>query len=150
MSDSAPSSTPRMTIGHVSGRAFWVLLSTVGTLVIGYAASLITARVLGPDERGVLAILQSDTVVATQLLAIGVHYSILYYASRRPRLRPALLGLALLQTAALTAIALGGVLLFGAQLADAQGGSYVRSEWLLAATLVPLGYLEFCLLHLVQ
>src|SRR5690242_10920341 len=112
MSDTAPSSKARMTIGHVSGRAFWVLLSTVGTLVIGYAAWLVTARGLGPAESGVLAILQYESVVATQLLAIGVHYSILYYASRGPRRRPAVVGLARVQTAVLAVIAIGGVLLF--------------------------------------
>jgi O-antigen/teichoic acid export membrane protein len=139
-----------MTVGAVSGRAFWVLVSTLGTLVIGYAASLITARVLGPDERGVLAILQSDTVIATQVLAVGVQDAVLYYGSRRPRFHPMLLGHALAQTAVLAVVSLGGVLLFGEALATAQNSPYDRSTWLLAATLVPLTFLEFTLLHLVQ
>jgi O-antigen/teichoic acid export membrane protein len=150
MAETAPSRSPRMTVGAVSGRAFWVFVSTIGTLVIGYAASLITARVLGPDDRGLLAILQSDTVVATQVLAVGVQDSVLYYGSRRPRFRPGLLGHALIQTAILAVISVGAVLLVGEPLADAQGGSFDRDLWLLASTLVPLMFLEFTLLHLVQ
>jgi O-antigen/teichoic acid export membrane protein len=139
-----------MTVGGVSRRAFWVLVSTFATLVIGYAASLITARLLGPDDRGLLAVLQTDAIVATVVLALGVQYAILYYASGRPTERPALLGLALVQTVAVAAVAFGIVLLAGPAIAGAQGGSYDAQAWLLAAGLVPLGYLEFSLLHLVQ
>jgi O-antigen/teichoic acid export membrane protein len=137
-------------VGAVGRSAFWVFASTVGTLVVGYAASLVTARLLGPDARGLLAVLQTDAVVATQVLAVGVHYSVLYYGSRRPRLRPALLGLTLVQTAVIGVVAVGIVLAFGRQIAHTQGGSFDSALWLLAASLVPLAYLEYGLLHLVQ
>lgn len=139
-----------MTLGGVSRRAFWVFVSTFSTLTLGYAASVLIARALGPGERGLFAILQNDAIVATQVLAVGVHEAVLYYGSRRRRLQPALLGLALLQTLLLAIVTLGFVVLFGPSLARAQGGTYSAHLWLLAGSLVPLTYLECATLHLVQ
>jgi len=139
-----------MTLGGLGRRAFWVFASAVATLAVGYAASVITARVLGPEDRGLLAVLQTDAIVATQVLAFGIHEAVLYYGSRRPRLRPKLLGIVLVQTLVLALVAFAGVILFGEPLAHAQGGSFSLGIWLLAASLVPLGFLEYSALHLVQ
>ena len=108
------------------------------------------ARVLGRYDRGLLAALQTDATMAMNLLGVGMHASVLYYASRRRRYQAPLVGIVLVHAALLTVASLGLVLAFGPTLAGWQDASYDQTLWLLAALLVPAGYLELCFVNFVQ
>ncbi len=124
--------------------------SSVATLAIGYVASVIVARVLGRYDRGLLAALQVDATMAMNVLGVGMHVSVLYYASRRRRYQAPLVGIVLVHAALLTVASIVLVLAFGPTLAAWQDASYDQTLWLLAALLVPAGYLELCFVNFVQ
>jgi O-antigen/teichoic acid export membrane protein len=68
-------------------------LGTRGLLMLsGLAASVLMARALGPDGRGVVAAAAALTAVGMQIANVGLPASNVYYVARDPSLMPALIG----------------------------------------------------------
>jgi O-antigen/teichoic acid export membrane protein len=120
-----------------------IIGSTVVTLAIGYIASIVLARSLGPAGRGLVAVIQADVSLVVSLAGLGTPTAITFYASRRARHQPALGGLALIYTAALGVFAFAAVLIAGGWLAEHQGTGFGESLWWLGAALIPLMYFEY-------
>ena len=76
------------------------------TLVANLIASVVTARALGPDGRGVTVALVTVTQLAGFLCALGVAQSLSYYIARRPQDGPSLLTTWVLMLLPLTAVAI--------------------------------------------
>src|SRR5687767_7853833 len=115
--------------------ALLVFLTSVGALAIGYVASIVVARSLGDEARGLLALMQVLAELGVTLVAAGTPFAVSYYASRRRRHRPALMGLGLVVAAYLSV--LFGVLawVFGDAAMEALDAPYNGNLWLLAALL---------------
>ncbi|MBI4169312.1 MAG: flippase [Acidobacteria bacterium] len=73
-------------------RVSMTLLARGLTLAIGLLSSVVTARWLGPEGRGVLAILSVVTGLALQFGNLGLHSSGVYFMAREPRRAGAVLG----------------------------------------------------------
>ena len=74
------------------GRVALTLLSRLATLLLGLVSSVLTARWLGPDGRGLLATLSVVTGVALQFGNPGLHTGNVYFVSRQPHRTAAVLG----------------------------------------------------------
>ena len=134
----------------VAGSAIGIIGSTIVTLAIGYVASIVLARSLGPSGRGLVAVIQSDVVLVVALAGLGTPTAITYFASRRERFQPALSGFALIYAGGLAALAALGVLVFGGWLAANQGEGFDPRLWWLGAALVPLMYYEYFVASLLN
>jgi O-antigen/teichoic acid export membrane protein len=93
---------------------------------LGLAISVVSARGLGADGRGRLAVAVTATGVLVQLANLGFSSAIIYVVSRRARRAPRALGLAYTAAGALLAVA---ALVFGAS-------SLVGVGWPLAGLVV--------------
>ncbi len=74
------------------GRVALTLLSRGATLALGLVSSVLTARFLGPDGRGLLATLSVVTGLALQFGNPGLHTGNIYFVSRQPHRTAAVLG----------------------------------------------------------
>lgn len=138
------------TVASVSRNALFTGASMALTVGIGFAISLVTARALGPQGQGLLAALRTNSTMVAAVLGLGTPGAAMYFASRTPKDRPALLGLALLQACLLGAVALGLVAVLGGQLAQNQGAAGQEGLYLLAAVLVPILYLEYVTVNMLR
>jgi O-antigen/teichoic acid export membrane protein len=121
----------------------WNVLGTGTSLVIGFLASVLLARLLGPADRGLLAVMIAAGTLALVVSAGGLPVSVVYFASRREREGPAILGNCLLHAAVLTAILVPGVLLFYHPVASLFSHGRGGRTWVLAAALVPITFLAW-------
>ena len=140
-------SAPRASVAR---SAVGIIGSTIVTLAIGYVASIVLARSLGPAGRGLVAVIQSDVVLFVSLAGLGTPTAITFFASRRPRYQPALSGFALVYAAGLAALAGLGVLIGGGWLSDHQGRGFDERLWWLGAALIPLMYYEYFVASLLN
>jgi O-antigen/teichoic acid export membrane protein len=145
---SAP--TIRVARTSVAGSAASMIASTFVTLAIGYVASILLARALGPSGRGLVAVVQADVALLVSLAGLGTPTAITFFASRRARHQPALTGFALIYGAALGALAFAIVFVAGDWLSAHQGEGFSQSLWWLAAALVPLMYIEYFVASLLN
>src|SRR5262245_16034175 len=83
-----------------------MLTWTLVALGLGFITSVITARVLGPSDRGLLTLLQTQAILTFSILSLGIDRAINYYGSRRPHMRPRLLAVGLVHTVLIGVIAL--------------------------------------------
>ena len=127
----------------VAGSAAGVMASTVVTLAIGYIASILLARSLGPAGRGLIAVMQADVGLVVSLAGLGTPAAITYFASRRLRHQAALSGFALIYGCVLGVLSFATVLVAGGWIADHQGRGFDHRLWWLVAALIPLMYIEF-------
>ncbi|HUD72223.1 MAG TPA: oligosaccharide flippase family protein [Dongiaceae bacterium] len=74
------------------GRVALTLLSRGATLMLGLVSSVLTARFLGPEGRGLLATLSVVTGLALQFGNPGLHTGNIYFVSRQPHRTAAVLG----------------------------------------------------------
>jgi O-antigen/teichoic acid export membrane protein len=81
-------------------------LTRIGIVGVGVFSSVLIARSLGPDGRGVLAIATAVTAVAIQLGNLGLHASNTWAIARDPRLLATLLS-----NSVVVSLALGSVLM---------------------------------------
>ena len=126
-----------------------VLGANVAALVIGYVASILIARYLGPSSRGLLAAMQAGAIIAAVIGSVGVPVAANFLASRDPTARPALLGNGLVHAGLLTIVALGGAWLLQDELTERFAPGYDPSLWLGAALLVPITLLDYLLSSLM-
>jgi len=112
------------------------LVVRVAAMLAGLASSIVTARVLGPDGRGLYFYVLTLALLATQVGTFGQHAWNAYRAVRVPTDAPALLGNSLAQSLlAVPVIALA--LVGGAWLAGS--GEAAGALALLAVLLAPAG-----------
>lgn len=121
----------------------WNVLGAGVSLTIGFVASVILARLLGPGNRGLLALMLSAGMLALVLTAGGLPVSVVFFASRRQREGPAILGNCLLHGSILALILIPAALLFHHQLAAAFAHGRGGRTWVLAAALVPVTFLDW-------
>ena len=100
----------------MAGDALSVFGATVIALAIGFVTSIVVARLLGPDGRGLLGVASSIAAVSVAIGSLGIPIAISYYASRRPRLMSELIGNAL----AYAAVLLIGLLVLSLMVSDSR------------------------------
>ena len=64
----------------------------VGGFAVAFFSSIVLARLLGPADRGLLAVMVVGSTVALALAGAGLQAAAQYYGSRRETSQPALLG----------------------------------------------------------
>jgi O-antigen/teichoic acid export membrane protein len=119
------------------------ILGTVGSLAVGFVASLLLARWLGPTDRGLLALLTEVVSVGIGIVAIGLPMTVTYYASRPETSHRALLGNTSAYAAVLAIVVIPLSWLFRGQLADAFARGRGGGAWVLAGTMVPLLFFDW-------
>lgn len=143
-----------MTVGEgdnrIGSRAAGMLLATGAGLVLTFVTFVVIARVLGPDGRGVVAVLQTNAIVAASLLGLGVPWALYYYASQQREPQPALIGISAVHATALAVIGIVLAVALGPTLADAQDVPDDRALYLIAAALVPLTFLEYAYVDMLR
>ena len=131
-STSATASLQRRTLG--------VFTTNVVVLGIGYVGSIILARFLGADGRGLVAVILTATAVLAGFGGVGTHEAAMYYASRRVRRRPYVLGNGLVHAAGLLVVSIVVAYLAMGELQRHVAPRYDERIWLLAGLLVPSYY----------
>jgi O-antigen/teichoic acid export membrane protein/O-antigen ligase len=113
------------------------------SLVTGFTSSVLLARLLGPADRGLLALMLSTSTVALAVTAIGQPLAVTYFASRKDADSPAIIGNVFLQAGVLSIVLLPLVALLKSPIADALGEGHGGTTWVLAAALVPITFLDW-------
>jgi O-antigen/teichoic acid export membrane protein len=137
----ATASLQRRTIG--------VFSANVLVLGIGYVASILLARFLGADGRGLVAVIQTGTSVLAGLGGIGTQNAATYYASRRSRRRGQVLGNGLAHAGVLLVVSVALAFVLMGELQQRVAPHYDERIWLLAALLVPTFYLDVLVSNLL-
>src|SRR5919205_3027438 len=114
------------------------IVGQVGGLAIGFAASIVLARWLGPSDRGLLAIMLAVITFSASLASLGLPWAIEYYASRRAATAAVLLGNTLAYGAVLALVFVPAGWLLRHALADHVGHGRGGATWIFAAALVPV------------
>lgn len=115
----------------------------VTSLALGFVASILLARLLGPADRGLLGLMLSASTLALAVVGVGIPLAVTYHASRRGSSPGALLGDSLLWTALIAIVLVPAVWLFHEPVADALGRGRGGETWALAAALVPITFLDW-------
>jgi O-antigen/teichoic acid export membrane protein len=112
-------------------------LTRLGVIGLGFVSSVITARILGPEGRGLLAVAITVNALGIQFSNLGLHSSTMYQVAKDRRLLSALAGNGLvvsLGMGALAALVLWGVGAFFPQTFSLQGDLFFA-----ALFWIPLG-----------
>jgi O-antigen/teichoic acid export membrane protein len=134
----------------VTRDAAGVFVATAAGLAITFLTYVVIARALGPDGRGVVAVLQADAIVAASLLGLGVPWALFYHASQSREAQPVLLGIAAGHAALLTLVSVALAVLAGSALADAQDVPDDVWLYVIAALLVPATFLEYAFVDMLR
>jgi O-antigen/teichoic acid export membrane protein len=119
------------------------MLGVFTTGVIGFFASIMLARLLGPSDRGLVALMYSVSSLALVLSGVGVPWATVYYAKRGDATPQGLFGNSLLQAAVMAAVLIPATWLGYQWLADTFGHGEGGTTWVLAAALVPVVFLDW-------
>jgi O-antigen/teichoic acid export membrane protein len=118
------------------------ILGQAASLGLGFIASLVLARWLGPSDRGLLAIILSLSTVAYVLVSVGLPLSVEYHAARGgPGGR--LLGNTLAWGVGIAVTVIPAVWLLRDWIADTFGHGRGGGAWVLAAVLVPITFVQW-------
>jgi O-antigen/teichoic acid export membrane protein len=118
------------------------MIGEVASLVLGFVASILLARLLGPADRGLLALELSIVDFAYAIGSLGLPLSVEYHAARRER-AGSLLANTLAYGAVLAAVVVPLAWLLQGTLADVFGRGEGGATWVLAAALVPLSFVQW-------
>jgi len=119
------------------------MLGVLATGVIGFVASIALARLLGPSDRGLVALMYSMSSLALVLAGIGVPWATIYYAKRSDATPQGLLGNSLLQAGLMAVVLIPATWLGYQWLANTFGHGEGGTTWVLAAVLVPVVFLDW-------
>jgi O-antigen/teichoic acid export membrane protein len=127
------------------GRAVaWNVFGQFGVLVIGFLSSLLIARWLGPEDRGLLAVVAYTAEIVVAVGGIGLTYAVVYFVSRKDARPGAVLGNSILYGLGLAVVCGPAFLLLRdplSQLTDGRG----QAAWALAGLFVPVLFLDWCI-----
>lgn len=113
-----------------------------GGFAVSFVSSLLLARLLGPSDRGLLAVMITVGSVGVALAGAGLASAVQYYASRRETEQRALLGNSLVAGAILAAVCLPLFWLLREPLAAAFAHGRGGLVWVVAGAMVPLTLLD--------
>lgn len=113
------------------------------SLALGFGASVALARVLGPADRGLLALMVAVGAFTLVLVGLGLPLAVQYFASRRDVDPSALLGNTLLYAAGIAAVLVPLAWLAHESIADLASRGRGGEIWILAAALVPITFLDW-------
>jgi O-antigen/teichoic acid export membrane protein len=122
------------------------LLGVLNTYALGFVSAILLARLLGPSDRGLLAIELTVVNFGYAVVGLGLPYAVEYQASRRER-PGALLGNTLAFGACLAAVLVPGIWLLRAPLSDVLARGQGGTTWLLVGVLIPLTFLQWTSLN---
>ncbi|HWG55183.1 MAG TPA: oligosaccharide flippase family protein [Gaiellaceae bacterium] len=119
------------------------LAGQFGTLLVGFASSIVLARLLGPADRGMLAVVLSVADVLLVVVGIGLPMAVMYFASRETPPTGALLGNSFAHALLLAAL-LGPTFFFLREpLAEAFSRGEGTSVWPLLTVVVVANFLAW-------
>ncbi len=119
------------------------MMGVFATGVIGFVASIVLARLLGPSDRGLVALMYSVSSLALVLAGLGVPWATIYYAKRSDATPQGLLGNSLLQAGVMAAVLVPAAWVGYQWLANTFGQGEGGTTWVLAAVLVPIVFLDW-------
>src|SRR4051794_14581607 len=90
----------------------WNVSGQSGVLALGLVSAIVTARILGPADRGALGVLLTAPTLVIALLSFGVPTASGYFASSRPTVRRGLVGNTLLLGACIATVTLPAAWMF--------------------------------------
>ena len=114
------------------------LAGKAGTLILGFTASVVLARSIGPANRGLLGIMVSTSELTLALAGLGLGAAVLYFASRDPSLEQRLFGNGLLYAGVLAAVLLVVAAFAHGPIADLIAHGRSGEKWLLVAAYAPV------------
>lgn len=117
----------------------------IAILLIGFVSSIILARGLGPAERGLLGIMSNVANAVVAIAGIGLPFAVAYYGSRRDARTGELLGNNLAYAGVLAVVFVPLTWIFHDQIAELLSRGHGGAEWVLAAVLVPISFLNWTL-----
>ena len=127
------------------GRAVaWNVFGQFGVLFIGFASSLLIARWLGPEDRGLLAVVAYTAEIVVAVGGIGLTYAVVYFVSHKDARPGAVLGNSILYGLGLAAVLGPAFLLLRDPLSGLTDGRG-QVVWALAGLFVPLLFLDWCI-----
>ena len=119
------------------------LAGQLGSLAIGFVSSIVLARLLGPADRGLLALLISVSELTFVLAGLGLPLAVMFFASRAAPQTAALLGNSLAYGIGLFAVLVPAFFLLREPLGDAFARGEGGSAWALVAAIVSLNFLNW-------
>ena len=119
------------------------MLGAGASLTIGFVASVVLARLLGPSDRGLLGVMLAAGTLTLVFTAGGLPVAVVYFASRREKAGPAILGNCLLHALVLVLVLVPASLLLYQPLSTTLGHGHGGRTWVLAALLVPVTFLDW-------
>lgn len=122
----------------------WNVFGQVGALFVGFLSSLLVARWLGPEDRGLLAVVAYSAELVVAVGGVGLTYAVVYFVSRNEARPGAVLGNSVLYGLWLAVVLIPAFVLLRqplSQLTDGRG----QAVWALAGILVPLLFLDWCI-----
>ncbi len=123
-----------------------VILTTLGTLaavVFGFAAAVLTARWLGPADRGLFAVMWLLGSLTVAIFGLGIPVSITYHLSSGASAAAEVLGAALAWAALLACVFVPLSWLLRDELADVAARGEGGDAWVLVGVLVPALFLGY-------
>jgi len=119
------------------------ILGGVGSLAVGFVTSILLARWLGAQDRGLLGIMLTASGVALALAGLGLPMAVMYFASREDADGPGLLADSVLAALVLAAVFVPLTWVWRKPIASLLAGGHGGRVWVLAAVLVPLTLLDW-------
>lgn len=119
------------------------LAGQFGSLAVGFVSSIVLARLLGPADRGLLALMISVADLTLVLAGLGVPLAVMFFASRAQPQTAALLGNSLAYGAGLALLLVPAFYFLREPLADAVARGEGGSTWALVAAIVSLNFLNW-------
>lgn len=114
-----------------------------GGLAIAFVTSICLARLLGPSDRGLLAILLLASSLPVALGSFGLPITMSYFASRDTTPRGTVLGHSIAYAAVLAAVFVPVCVLLGPPLSDLLAQGQGVDSWPLVGVLIPATFLSF-------
>jgi O-antigen/teichoic acid export membrane protein len=117
------------------------ILGRTINLAFGFVGSVALARLLGPADRGLLALMLALSGIAVALGAVGQPVAVAYFASQKKADQRAILGNTTVHALVLTVVLVPLTLAFHEPIAEAFGRGHGGLTWTLAAALAPATFL---------
>lgn len=115
----------------------------VAALAVGFIGSIALARILGPSDRGLLALMLTAGQATFMVVAVGIHVSVMYVASRPDADSGGLFGTSAAWGALIAAVLIPLAWVAHDPIADLLGRGRGGELWVLAAAVVPVTFLDW-------